>query len=134
MTIKLTVIAILCVVGGLISIIPIGYIKHPIARTSRCNRCCMPWSHYEEWRKEINGTTHIYRFPVEGATYIPKQEGVEGHGTLYTESSGCFPLCEKCWEKLTPKQRLPYYRKLWNQWGSDNDTWKDIEKAVAEGK
>lgn len=62
---------------------------------------------------------------------------VEGHSTRYTESEGMFPLCEKCWSELTPEQRLPYYRSLWESWEREipgHANWNDIEKAVLEGK
>jgi hypothetical protein len=41
---------------------------------------------------------------------------VKGHSTYYKESSGVFPLCEKCWSSLTPEDRLPYYEELIAQW------------------
>lgn len=42
---------------------------------------------------------------------------VKYHITDYTPSSGCFPLCEGCWEALgTPEARMPYYRKLYEKW------------------
>lgn len=64
---------------------------------------------------------------------------VEGHSTNYTEHRGCFPLCEACWSELTPEQRLPFYRDLWQSWqadGSDKepDVWNQIESAVLAGK
>jgi len=72
---------------------------------------------------------------------------VEGHATWYTEGHGCFPLCEECWEELTPEQRLPYYR----QWIDDSvwqshlfgypqyaekteNMWPELKKAVLAGK
>jgi len=72
---------------------------------------------------------------------------VKGHATNYTESSGCFPLCDSCWKALTPEQRLPFYRKLFDGntasiRGYDGgeylahhlEEWPLIEKAVLEGK
>lgn len=68
---------------------------------------------------------------------------VEGHSTQYSETSGCFPLCEKCWGELMPAERLPFYRDLWNSWrreftrfGIEKDLtdWSLIETAVLEGK
>lgn len=49
---------------------------------------------------------------------------VQGHHTWYGRklpfskgTFGCFPLCEDCWRGLaTPARRLPYYRKLWDEW------------------
>lgn len=63
---------------------------------------------------------------------------VKGHSTSYTETSGCFPLCEACWSELTPEERLPYYRLLWNRWCADGadrepETWGQIETAVMAG-
>ena len=63
----------------------------------------------------------------------------EAHSTQYTERSGCFPLCELCWKEFTPNERLPFYKKLYNEWirqGSnpDEEKWESIEKAVLEGK
>lgn len=62
----------------------------------------------------------------------------KGHTTEYSESGGCFPLCEDCWTELTPKERLPYYRQLWlswHQWGPVTHVkWEDIEAAVLAGK
>lgn len=48
-----------------------------------------------------------------------------------------FPLCEQCWSELTPQNRLPFYRVLFEQWrflGSEYHEWADIERAVLEGK
>ncbi len=60
----------------------------------------------------------------------------EGHTTYYSETSGMFPLCESCWQQLTPSERLPYYKKLYNDWKRMGDTvvsWENIEKAVLAG-
>ncbi len=64
---------------------------------------------------------------------------VDGHTTMHSEGLGCFPLCESCWSALTPKERLPHYRKMyewWESFGADmgNRSWVAIEKAVLEGK
>lgn len=51
-------------------------------------------------------------------------------------SRSCFPLCESCWSSLTPEQRLPYYRQLWDswhQWGTPDAKWEDIESSVLAG-
>jgi hypothetical protein len=68
---------------------------------------------------------------------------VKSHDTEYSRSGGCFPLCEKCWRGLTPAQRLPYYRDLWQEWyGSEPDVrraqelldrWDEIKLAVISG-
>ncbi len=56
------------------------------------------------------------------------------HVTYYNERSGGFPLCNSCWETLTPKERLPYYREMYDEWKDKNENWKEIEIAVLEGK
>lgn len=61
---------------------------------------------------------------------------VRSHTTPFAHYSGCFALCEKCWQELTPQQRLPYYEKLMAQWG-DAKTLPEVElirTAVLEGK
>ncbi len=60
---------------------------------------------------------------------------VKPHCTSYTKNKGCFPLCEKCWNKLTIEERLPHYKKMWERWRtSDKEEWTKIEKAVWDGK
>jgi hypothetical protein len=44
------------------------------------------------------------------------------HSTPYTRARSCFPLCEPCWSKLTPAQRLPYYERLMDKWDEDQFT------------
>jgi hypothetical protein len=42
---------------------------------------------------------------------------VEYHATDFSETNGCFPLCEPCWQTLgTPQARLPYYVQLLAMW------------------
>lgn len=58
---------------------------------------------------------------------------VHGHITELGDGSGCFPLCERCWSELTPQERLPYYRRLFDKWLADGCTdrdWKTYEQAV----
>lgn len=55
---------------------------------SHCGRCGFPWS------------------------------VVTGHTTDYTDLNGCFPLCETCWQVLTPVKRIPYYDDLIDDWAS----------------
>lgn len=76
----------------------------------RCGRCCVPYLH------ELNG---------------PKF-----HDTMYAESSSCFPLCEACWWELTPEERLPFYRTLFESWAIEKSEalWSQISEAVLAGK
>lgn len=64
-----------------------------------------------------------------GATW----DWAEPHVTNFSERDGCFPLCEPCWQALTPWQRLPYYAQLNARWPSP-EHWPAIERAVLEGK
>jgi len=53
------------------------------------------------------------------------------HFTEYTPSRSCFPLCKTCWAELTIQERLPYYRKLYEQQGNQpSHKWEMIRNAV----
>lgn len=71
------------------------------------------------------------------------------HTTYFTDSEGCFPLCEECWAELSPEDRLPFYARLVGKWlspetndypGADKhiiqsaDKWPLIKAAVLSGK
>lgn len=71
---------------------------------SYCMRCGMPWNR------------------------------VDGHTTRYTETSGCFPLCEGCWTLLGhPEARIEYYAALIDEW-ERCDYPIDAEKRAAIGR
>jgi hypothetical protein len=63
------------------------------------------------------------------------------HCTMFKEdkegAEGCFPLCQECWEELTPDQRLVYYQQLWAEWlvwgERPMEEWQSIENAVKQG-
>lgn len=63
----------------------------------------------------------------------------EVHSTSYgDEGRACFPLCETCWQKLTPETRLPYYSMLVGRWISQGgplaeEKWPEIRVAVEAG-
>jgi hypothetical protein len=59
---------------------------------------------------------------------------VHGHITDYDLGDGCFPLCESCWKDLTPEERLPFYRQMYDEWGTLSPDWEKIEAAVLDGK
>lgn len=73
---------------------------------------------------------------------LPGQDGgeiIKGpdpyHVTPVTPSIGHFALCEGCWAKLTPEQRVPFYRQsFWAYTQEDLDRdWPAIEAAVRAG-
>ena len=61
-----------------------------------------------------------------------------------------FPLCSDCWTELSPEDRLPYYRSLYERWLGDDEMyeairgqpapkrppeqWEQIRSAVLAGK
>jgi len=55
-----------------------------------------------------------------------------------------FPLDEWCWSRLTPQERVPYYKELWLSWikpvikpslvSNNIPSWKDVERAVLAGE
>lgn len=57
---------------------------------------------------------------------------VHGHVTHFGDGSGSFPLCEKCWTGLTPTQRLPFYRQLFDRQAAQESErdWNMVETAV----
>ncbi len=55
---------------------------------------------------------------------------VKSHSTNHREHSGCFALCEKCWDEESPKSRLPFYHRAFGHW----EDWPLIAKAVLAGK
>jgi hypothetical protein len=63
---------------------------------------------------------------------------VREHTTSYgTRGRGCFPLCQKCWDELTPQTRLPFYRALVMSWKHFDEpveqTWAQLQEAVLAG-
>lgn len=93
-------------------------------RSSSCMRCWRPWG-----MAKGHDTIYSDYQPVPNPNSSPQSE-VE----IYA-ARGCFPLCEACWNDLKPFERLPYYRKLWESWGSPQDrSWTQIEAAVHAGK
>lgn len=121
-----------------------------------CGRCNRPWK-----------APAVRRLPDQGdgihrQRQLPRLRywglvGVEPHSTPYDDGDvppvldglprmwvagrSCFPLCEGCWAALTPLERLPFYRALWERWlrdalerGDDVGTeWRPIQQAVLAG-
>lgn len=78
------------------------------AQLSRCGKCRQSWKRVRE------------------------------HSTQYAPHWGMFPLCEACWQGLSPEARLPYYVALIHEWESQGSIVSDeqynaIIKAVLEG-
>lgn len=69
-------------------------LKGRIAGYGCCLRCGDTW----DWKPE-----HVTHYRTEG---WPKE--------------GCFPLCEECWERLTPEERWPFYDGLVDKWIADH--------------
>ncbi len=61
---------------------------------------------------------------------------VEEHTTYYSHYRGCFPLCEICWQAMTPTQRVAFYWRLhrnW-RWSKFEQEWPSIKTAVLQGQ
>ena len=63
-----------------------------------------------------------------------KFQKIDLHLTPFYNSKGgftdsCLALCKKCWDKLTPEQRLPHY-----EFAKNSREWEDIKQAVLNGK
>lgn len=63
---------------------------------------------------------------------------VHHHDTTYRPGYGLIALCRKCWTELSPEQRLPFYRQVWEHWQeigrTDDEEWEAIKAAVLEGQ
>ena len=61
----------------------------------------------------------------------------EGHTT-----HSAFPLCEECHSELTPEQRLPHFRAIYEDWQlsaahygyEPKNNWPEIKRAVLAGE
>ena len=100
------------------------------------------------WLRKIAGFLARLIFPLYsacGRCGMPCRV-TKTHVTRVNEGGGMFPLCESCWKDMTPQERLPYYRKLYESWlrpvilpdgtksKMTNMTWEEIEIAVLAGK
>lgn len=91
---------------------------------STCERCGRPWclcqSHETEYWRASNA---------------------ELKSDIAVAAMGMFPLCEDCWKELSPQERLPFYRSLFDSWRGNileqnlpYHKWELIEAAVLKGK
>ncbi|MCK5316300.1 MAG: hypothetical protein KAJ55_00220 [Anaerolineales bacterium] len=98
----------------------------------RRKETCDNWSW---WRRRRAAWFWRLLFPNYSSCYSCKTSWavISGHVTHYSSSSGMFPLCERCWMNKTPKERLPFYRELWEEWEEESPghkDWGQIERAV----
>ena len=56
------------------------------------------------------------------------------HVTWFQEHHGCGPLCETCWQRLKPAERLPYYKLLICDIWRESELWPEVERAILEGR
>ncbi len=89
-----------------------------------CGRCLRPWRVPVYRYMGNNAWQQLNRLRFAGFV------GVDGHTTNINDHSGCFPLCEGCWKRLSPEERLPYYEALVADWGRQGSEISD-EKIVA---
>lgn len=85
--------------------------------------------------------------PINQSTRIDCSKcGIEidfmnGHKMMYSDERGILVLCEKCWSGMTPRQRLPYYRGVFDDWqkypevkaDAPPELWITISNAVISG-
>ena len=86
-----------------------------------CYRCWWTWNYVTSHTTYYESTTpNAFEITPVGER-IPIKLG-----------TGVFPLCENCWRCLTPKQRLPYYKRMWDRWPRLNseEDWERVKEAV----
>ena len=75
---------------------------------SNCSRCGDSW----DWKEDHE---------------IPYKRDAEGRirGLM-------FPVCEECYQEISPEERLEYCIRLWKSWGSPPDKvdWDIVKKEV----
>lgn len=90
-----------------------------------CNKCQMPWAFTDHHSTSYGSPINVDDDPnitINGENMI-----------LFAQVQyGMFALCERCWTKLTPEKRLPYYRESFDQWAPGRD-WEAIKAAVLAG-
>jgi len=99
--------------------------ERSILTTGNCLRCLRPWKQTKT--KDLGFWSGVHH-----SRHLNKQVwwghlGVEPHSTRYRQRSGCFPLCQTCWEELgTAEARVPFYRDLFERWERDHPVdWDD---------
>jgi hypothetical protein len=103
------------------------WIRRPLGRVmgygvvyhKKCQRCHVPWA------ATTSSGMHITQY---NSTF-----GIHG----------IFPLCELCWERLSPEQRWPFYQKTLVSWRRDakderelmriDEDERSIRNAVSRG-
>jgi len=90
-----------------------------------CNKCLMPWAFTEHHSTSYGSPVNVDDDPNITVT---------GDVIVFAQVSyGMFVLCERCWVKLTPTERLPYYRETYDKWHNERNTWEAIKAAVLAG-
>jgi hypothetical protein len=100
-----------------------GFEQFVTPHYSVCGKCHKPWNF-------VKSHTTVYALmDLETRNHFAGRSDTVLAGTM-----GMFPLCETCWESMTPSERLPYYHELYASWGeARQDCWPAIEKAVMAG-
>lgn len=103
-----------------------------------CYRCCRPWKCPAQRKTGPGEWQQLSHDRFFGMVGVQEHSTPYGPQTTYGQLSGCFPLCEGCWSKLTPETRIPYYELLIEQWiamGSEksDDDLASILVSVKEG-
>ena len=88
-----------------------------------CGKCQMPWRFTDH-----HSTSYGTPINIDDDPNITVTGGIVFGQVQY----GMFVLCERCWTKLTPAERLPYYRESYDRHKSERD-WEAIKAAVLAG-
>ncbi len=106
---------------------PLKHIRNAIIApgSGACGKCVMPW-------RFTDHHTTMYGSPINAED--DPNITITGGAIVFSQVQyGMFVLCERCWTKLTPAERLPHYRKSYDKWPADHRNWEAIKAAVLAG-
>lgn len=54
------------------------------------------------------------------------------HVTYFVEGRGMFPLCEECYQKITPEERFAWHKKLLDEWSEEDQEFRNFYSEALE--
>lgn len=64
---------------------------------------------------------------------LRRMDDKSGHFTPFTAVDSVVALCRSCWGSLTPEERLPYYRRIYEAWMGVEPSWNRTSCRLIPG-